>query len=118
MADVHKVVFYPVGNGDTTQIVLSGGRRVLFDFCHRERAEDTDTPEIDLKSRFKDELKAVDRDYFDVVAEGGYIHEGPPVRVVEADRFRIVVEALRRTPTSPASPADPSPPPAAGPTDA
>ena len=25
MADVHKVVFYPVGNGDTTQIVLSGG---------------------------------------------------------------------------------------------
>ena len=68
MADVHKVVFYPVGNGDTTQIVLSGGRRVLFDFCQRDRAEDTDTPEIDLKSRFKDELKAVDRDYFDVVA--------------------------------------------------
>ena len=68
MADVHKVVFYPVGNGDTTQIVLSGGRRVLFDFCHRERAEDTDTPEIDLKSRLKDELKTVDRDYFDVVA--------------------------------------------------
>ena len=68
MADVHKVVFYPVGNGDTTQIVLSGGRRVLFDFCHRDRAEDTDTPEIDLKSRLKDELKAVDRDYFDVVA--------------------------------------------------
>ncbi|MER0797602.1 hypothetical protein AAA529_24410 [Pseudomonas aeruginosa] len=64
MADVHKVVFYPVGNGDTTQIVLSGGRRVLFDFCHRDRAEDTDTPEIDLKSRLKDELKAVDRDYF------------------------------------------------------
>ena len=68
MADVHKVVFYPVGNGDTTQIVLSGGRRVLFDFGHRDRAEDTDTPEIDLKSRLKDELKAVDRDYFDVVA--------------------------------------------------
>lgn len=68
MADVHKVVFYPVGNGDTTQIVLSGGRRVLFDFCQRDRAEDTDTPEIDLKSRLKDELKAVDRDYFDVVA--------------------------------------------------
>lgn len=68
VADVHKVVFYPVGNGDTTQIVLSGGRRVLFDFCHRDRAEDTDTPEIDLKSRLKDELKAVDRDYFDVVA--------------------------------------------------
>lgn len=68
MADVHKVVFYPVGNGDTTQIVRSGGRRVLFDFCHRDRAEDSDTPEIDLKHRPKDELKEVDRDYFDVVA--------------------------------------------------
>lgn len=49
-------------------------------------------------------------DYFDVVAEGGYVHEGTPVRVVEADRFRIVVEAVR---PSPASPADPSPPPPA-----
>jgi hypothetical protein len=64
----HQVIFYPVGNGDTTQIVLSGGRRVLFDFCHREKGENTEAPEIDLKSRLKDELKSVDRDYFDVVA--------------------------------------------------
>ncbi len=68
MADVHQVSFYPVGNGDTTQIVLSGGRRVLFDFCHRNKAEDSDTPEIDLKARLKDDLKKADRDYFDVVA--------------------------------------------------
>lgn len=68
MADLHKVIFYPVGNGDTSQIVLSGGRRVLFDFCHREKAEDADTPEIDLKTRLKTELKAAGRDYFDVVA--------------------------------------------------
>jgi hypothetical protein len=64
----HQVVFYPVGNGDTTQIVLARGRRVLFDFCHRSKAEDEATPEIDLKKHLKDELAAVDRDYFDVVA--------------------------------------------------
>lgn len=68
MSDTHEVVFYPVGNGDTTQIILSQGRRVLFDFCHRDKAEDADTPEIDLKARLKEDLKADDRDYFDVVA--------------------------------------------------
>ena len=68
MSEIHQVIFYPVGNGDTTQIILSAGRRVLFDFCHREGAEDNDTPEIDLKARLKEDLKAVGRDYFDVVA--------------------------------------------------
>jgi hypothetical protein len=68
VGNTHQVIFYPVGNGDTSQIVLSGGRRVLFDFCHRDIAGNADTPEIDLKTRLKDELKAVNRDYFDVVA--------------------------------------------------
>lgn len=68
MVELHQVVFYPVGNGDTTQIVLHGGRRVLFDFCHRQKSEDADTPEIDLKKRLKDDLSAAKRDYFDVVA--------------------------------------------------
>ncbi|MDR1647210.1 MAG: hypothetical protein LBR88_04130 [Zoogloeaceae bacterium] len=68
VADSHQVIFYPVGNGDTVQIVLSKGRRVLFDFCHRDKAEDTGTPEIDLKTRLRDDLEAVKRDYFDVVA--------------------------------------------------
>lgn len=68
METTHQVIFYPVGNGDTTQIVLAEGRRVLFDFCHRSRADGDDVPEIDLKSRLKEDLKAADRDYFDVVA--------------------------------------------------
>lgn len=68
MADKHQVVFYPVGNGDTTQIVLSKGRRILFDFCHRSKAEDAGTPEIDLKKRLREDLKAAGQDYFDVVA--------------------------------------------------
>jgi len=68
VALTHQVIFYPVGNGDTTQIVLSAGRRVLFDFCHRGKGEDPDAPEIDLKTRLKDDLKKAGRDYFDVVA--------------------------------------------------
>lgn len=64
----HTVKFYPVANGDTSQIVLSNGRRVLMDFCHREKGEDPDSPEIDLKRQLRDELEAVHRDYFDVVA--------------------------------------------------
>ncbi len=68
MAQVHKIVFYPVGNGDTCQVVLSGGRRVLFDFCHLLTAEDKDDPRIDLKKQLKEELDAAKRDNFDVVA--------------------------------------------------
>ncbi len=66
--DTHSIKFYPVGNGDTAQIILSGGRRVLLDFCHRPKSEDQDTPEIDLKKQLKDELAAAKRDSFDVVA--------------------------------------------------
>lgn len=68
MAETHRVTFYPVGNGDTTQIVLSNERRILLDFCHRPNAEDPKTPEIDLKARLKEELKKASRDDFDVVA--------------------------------------------------
>jgi hypothetical protein len=68
MADIHTVTFYPVGNGDTEQIVLINGRRILFDFCHRQKSQEEDTPEIDLKSRLNNELKEAGRDYFDVVA--------------------------------------------------
>jgi hypothetical protein len=68
MAETHRVIFYPVGNGDTTQIVLSKGRRILFDFCHRPNAEDPKTPEIDLKARLKDELKKASRTTSDIVS--------------------------------------------------
>lgn len=68
MAQVHNVRFYPVGNGDTSQVILSGGRRVLFDFCHYNKAENESDPRIDLKSQLRSELKDARRDYFDVVA--------------------------------------------------
>lgn len=64
----HRVTFYPVGNGDCSQIALHNGRRLLFDYCHRRNAEDDEDPKIDLCARLKEELKDADREYFDVVA--------------------------------------------------
>ena len=68
MQTKHKVIFYPVGNGDTSQIILDNGQRILMDYRHQIKGENTSEPVIDLKSRLKKELDDADRDYFDVVA--------------------------------------------------
>jgi hypothetical protein len=60
--------FYPVGNGDTSLLIIENGGRYLFDFCHRQKGENAETPEIDLKKQLKVELDAAGRDYFDVMA--------------------------------------------------
>jgi hypothetical protein len=64
----HKVLFYPVGNGDTSQIILENGKRILFDFRHKDRTSGEEKPEIDLKERLKKELKDSEKSSFDVVA--------------------------------------------------
>ena len=56
-----RVKFYPVGNGDCSQIVLANKKRLLFDFCHRRNAEDEDDPRIDLHATLSDELRAAGR---------------------------------------------------------
>lgn len=68
MPEKHQIIFYPVGNGDTSQLVLSNGKRILFDFCHRKKAEGEEAPEIDLNKRLKQELDDAKRDDLDVVA--------------------------------------------------
>jgi hypothetical protein len=68
MATKHAVKFYPVGHGDTTQIILHNGRRILFDFNHSSASEDPQRPEINLKAELTAELTAAGRDYFDIVA--------------------------------------------------
>lgn len=65
---MQRVLFYPVGNGDTSQIVLENNKRLLFDFCHREEGENPKEPLIDLKKRLKEELEEAERNDFDVVA--------------------------------------------------
>ncbi|MFL5309591.1 MAG: hypothetical protein ACJ79H_03960 [Myxococcales bacterium] len=64
---MHKVTFYPVGNGDTCQIVLENGKRILLDYRHVAGSEDRG-PEINLKGRLVDELKKANKNSFDVVA--------------------------------------------------
>lgn len=65
---VNKVTFYPVSNGDSSQIVLSNGRRILMDFHHRACGEDESSPHIDLHKHLRAEFKAAGRDYVDVMA--------------------------------------------------
>jgi hypothetical protein len=64
----HRVVFYPVGNGDTSQIILENGKRLLFDFRHCKKTENGEGPEINLAERLRAELKEANRNDFDVVA--------------------------------------------------
>ena len=65
---MHIVKFYPVGNGDCSQVVLANGKRLLFDYCHRRKAEDKGDPRIDLEAALSAELAAADRKGFDVLA--------------------------------------------------
>lgn len=65
---MHEITFYPVGNGDSSQIKLASGKRILFDFRHLSKSETPDIPEIDLAEALRDELTEDNRDYFDVVA--------------------------------------------------
>lgn len=64
----HRIVFYPVGNGDTSQIILENGKRILMDYRHQKKTEDGTGPEINLKDRLHKELKDAGRNYLDVVA--------------------------------------------------
>jgi hypothetical protein len=65
---MHKISFYPVGNGDTSQVVLENKRRLLFDYRHLRTSEDEDCgPEINLSERLRKQLKDADRDSFDVL---------------------------------------------------
>jgi len=65
---MHQIIFYPVGNGDTSQIILENGKRILLDFRHLKKTEAGEGPEIDLKARLIDDLKKADKKSFDVVA--------------------------------------------------
>lgn len=65
---MHKIYFYPVGNGDCSQIVLENGKRILMDYRHEAFYENEDTPQINLKKHLKDELKKANKNYFDIVA--------------------------------------------------
>lgn len=62
------IKIYPVGNGDSSQIILSNGKRMLFDFRQVENGEEEGNPTIDLSSILHKELDESNRDDYDVVA--------------------------------------------------
>ncbi|GBF44573.1 hypothetical protein LPTSP2_38760 [Leptospira ellinghausenii] len=65
----NEIRFYPVGNGDTSQIILDNKKRILMDFRHLKKTEEEGGgPEINLKKALENELREANRDYFDVVA--------------------------------------------------
>lgn len=64
----HKIKVYPVGNGDTAQIVLMNGKRILLDFRHQVQGEDKSNSAIDLKKTLSEELRSANRNDFDIVA--------------------------------------------------
>jgi hypothetical protein len=65
---VHTVTFYPVGCGDSSQIVLANGRRILMDFHHIADTEVNNRPEINLANQLREELAEASRDYYDIAA--------------------------------------------------
>lgn len=65
---MHRVKFYPVGNGDTCQIILDNGKRLLLDYRHKKESDAEDSKLFNLRTTLKKELKDAKRDYFDVVA--------------------------------------------------
>lgn len=65
---MHKIIFYPVGNGDTSQVILDNGKRFLFDYRHQKKSEEIGSIDFNLKNHLKNELDKEKRDYFDVVA--------------------------------------------------
>lgn len=64
----HRITFYPVGNGDTSQIILDNGKRILLDFRHLDKSETPEVPEIELAPQLREELKKASKTSFDVVA--------------------------------------------------
>lgn len=65
---VARITFFPVGNGDTSQIVLDNGRWLLFDYHHEKSSEEDGSQDFNLKKHLQDDLQRADRDYYDVLA--------------------------------------------------
>lgn len=65
---MHKLNFFPLGNADCCRVDLANGMKLLFDYADMRDPGDKEDKRIDLPTTLRDDLKAVKRDYFDVVA--------------------------------------------------
>lgn len=65
---MHKATFFPIGNADTCRIDLSGGQKLLFDYCHRKDPNDSNDKRIDLAAALKNDLNVAGLSGYEVVA--------------------------------------------------
>lgn len=63
-----KLTFFPLGNADCCRIDLAGGQKLLFDCAATHNPDDVADKRCDLHQELRDDLRAANRDYFDVVA--------------------------------------------------
>lgn len=75
---MHKITFFPLGNADCCRIDLENGRKLLFDYADMRNKNDKDDLRINLPEELKSDLKACNKDYFDVVsfshADDDHVH--------------------------------------------
>src|SRR5262245_8163095 len=62
-----KITFHPLGNADCTRFDLADNRKVLLDYANMRNSDDPSDKRIDLPSELKADLRAAQRDYYDVV---------------------------------------------------
>lgn len=62
-----KLTFHPLDNADCTRIDLRDGRKLLVDYADMRGASPQNIELIDLPQVLRDDLRAVQRDHFDVV---------------------------------------------------
>ena len=60
------ITFHPLGNADCTRIDMKDGRKMLIDYAHMAGGDPASNL-IDLPRALRDNLRAAQRDYFDVV---------------------------------------------------
>lgn len=63
-----KLTFFPLGNADSCLIDLADTKKLLFDFGDRKDRSDPEDKRIDLAETLRENLRDVNRDYFDIVA--------------------------------------------------
>jgi hypothetical protein len=62
-----RLTFHPLGNADCTRIDLASGKKMLIDYADMRNDDDYLDPRVDLPAVLRADLRAAERDHFDVV---------------------------------------------------